>query len=100
MDRSPDSLLLAGRVAIVTGGSRGIGRAVVERLIDLGASVVVNYVRDADSAEDVVRCAREKGTRALAVQADVAKLAEAKNLVEACISHFGRVDILVCNAGI
>src|SRR5450432_1214355 len=99
MDRNLD-MQIEGRVAIVTGGSRGIGRAVVERFADLGANIIVNYVNDGAGAEAVVHLAREKGVDAIAVRADVSQLAAAEALVDACVAHFGRVDILVCNAGI
>src|SRR5712671_6449449 len=66
-----ETLGLDGRVAIVTGGSRGIGRAIVELLSELGANVVVNYVHDIEAANSVVKLAENKGVRALAVQADV-----------------------------
>ena len=91
---------LAGRVAIITGGSRGIGRAVAERLAELGAHVVVNYVRDVEAAEEVVAWAQGKGVDAIAVQADVSKLSDAQNLVAATMAHFKRIDLLICNAGI
>jgi 3-oxoacyl-[acyl-carrier protein] reductase len=93
-------LQLAGRVAIITGGSRGIGRAVTQRLAELGVHVVVNYVRDAEAAEEVVAWARAQGVEAIAVQADVSKLSDAQNLVAATTAHFKRLDLLVCNAGI
>jgi len=95
-----DFLKLAGCAAVITGGSRGIGRAVTERLADLGANVVVNYVSDREAAEEVVRAARGRGVDAIAVQADVADLKEAQKLIEATIARFKRVDILICNAGI
>jgi 3-oxoacyl-[acyl-carrier protein] reductase len=91
---------LRNRVAIVTGGSRGIGRAVVDRLAELGAHVVVNYVKDRDAATAAVRSAQSKGVEAIAVQADVSRLEEAESLVQVTIERFKRIDILVCNAGI
>jgi 3-oxoacyl-[acyl-carrier protein] reductase len=66
----------------------------------MGANVVVNYVRDRDAAEEVVRAAEGRGVNAIAVQADVADLTEAEQLIEATIARFKRVDILICNAGI
>ena len=95
-----DLLKLAGRVAVITGGSRGIGRAVAERLAETGANVVVNYVSDREAAEDAVRGAQGRGVNAIAVQADVADLKEAEKLIETTITVFKRVDILICNAGI
>lgn len=96
----PALLKLAGRVAVVTGGSRGIGRAVAKRLADHGTNLVINYVQDRDAAEEVVRSAEAKGVEALSVRADVADLKEAENLIHATIERFDRIDILICNAGI
>jgi 3-oxoacyl-[acyl-carrier protein] reductase len=93
-------LKLKDRVALVTGGSRGIGRAAVEGFAKLGANVVVNYVSDQSAADSAVREAEAEGVGALAVQADVAKIREAKRLVDATINRFARLDFLVCNAGI
>jgi 3-oxoacyl-[acyl-carrier protein] reductase len=95
-----ESLKLKDRVALVTGGSRGIGRAAVEGFAKLGANVVVNYVSDQSAAGNAVREAEAEGVGALAFKADVAKTEDAKLLVEATISKFGRLDFLVCNAGI
>ena len=94
------NLGLADRVALVTGGSRGIGRAVVELLASLGAHVVINYVRDEEAALDTCRIARTHGVKALAVQADVSRIEEAERLLQQTVEHFGRVDFLICNAGI
>lgn len=95
-----EGLSLRGRVALVTGGSRGIGRAAVRRLAELGASVVVNYARDERAALETVREAEGLGVKALAVAADVSKVKEAERLVRATLEEFGRLDILVCNAGV
>jgi 3-oxoacyl-[acyl-carrier protein] reductase len=95
-----EGLNLQGRVALVTGGSRGIGRATVRLLAELGADVLVNYARDERAAAEAVREAQGKGVRALAVRADVSSLGEAERLIEAAAEEFGRLDILVCNAGI
>lgn len=94
------SLGLAGKVAIVTGGSRGIGRAVVDLLSSLGAQVVVNYLRDEQAAAATAANAREHGVEAVAIQADVARLDEADRLVNETLERFERIDFLVCNAGI
>lgn len=94
------SLGLAGKVAIVTGGSRGIGKAVVDLLSSFGAKVVVNYLRDEAAAAATVNIACERGAEAIAIKADVAQLAEAQRLVNETLQHFGRIDFLVCNAGI
>jgi len=91
---------LTGKVALVTGGSRGIGRAVVELLATLGADVVVNYVRDEQAALSVIKIAENKGVRSLAIQADVSQVKDATHLVQSTIDHFKHLDILICNAGI
>ena len=94
------NLNLEGRVAVVTGGSRGIGRATVERLAEAGAHVVVNYVSDEQAARETLAAAERRGVGALCVRADVSQLSDAERLVEATIGRFGRLDVLVCNAGI
>jgi 3-oxoacyl-[acyl-carrier protein] reductase len=93
-------LSLAGRVAIVTGGSRGIGRATVLLLAKLGANVVVNYARDETAAAEAVADVNAAGREAIFFKADIAKLSEAERLLDASIERFKRVDIIVCNAGI
>nr|WP_238134154.1 3-oxoacyl-[acyl-carrier-protein] reductase [Calderihabitans maritimus] len=92
--------MLDNRVAIVTGASRGIGRATALALASAGASVVVNYFGSEEAAREVVSCIEAKGGRALALQADVANGEAVAKLVESTLDHFGRVDILVNNAGI
>lgn len=94
------SLSVAGKVAIVTGGSRGIGKAVVDLLSSFGAKVVVNYLRDEQAAAATVARAREHGADAVAIQADISQLPEADRLVNETLEHFGRIDFLICNAGI
>src|SRR5882762_8430341 len=94
------SSLLGGRVAIVTGGARGIGRATVLRLAEAGADVVINYARNEEAAEEVARLAREFGVRALALRADVSEVDQAAALVNKTVEQFGKVDLLVANAGI
>lgn len=90
---------LAGKVAIVTGGSRGIGRAIAECLGKDGASVVVNYARSADQAKEVVSAVEASGGKALAVQGDMSQVADIQRLFQETINHFGQLDILVNNAG-
>jgi 3-oxoacyl-[acyl-carrier protein] reductase len=91
---------LDGRVALVTGGSRGIGAAVARRLAHDGADVVLTYRHRADQAADVVADIKAIGRRALAVQADSADVAAVRACVEVTAAEFGRLDILVNNAGL
>jgi len=91
---------LGGKVAIVTGASRGIGRAIAERFAAEGARVVVNYVAGAAGANAVVDGIIGRGGDAIAVQADVSKADDVKKLVDATMERFGRIDILVNNAGV
>lgn len=90
---------LAGKVAIITGASRGIGQAIAERLAKGGASVIVNYAGSHDKAQSVVRTIETGGGRAHAIQADVSKVAEIRRLFQETLTLFGRVDIVVANAG-
>ena len=91
---------LKGKVAVVTGGARDIGRAIVMELAASGASVVVNYHTSEQAAKAVVDEVKEKGGKAIAVRADVSKGLDAKRLVAETVSAFGeRIDILVNNAG-
>jgi len=91
---------LEQKVAIVTGASRGIGRGIAERLAKDGASVVVNYTQSADEAKKVVAGIEGRGGKALAVQADVSKVADVRRLFQETQKAFGRLDILINNAGI
>lgn len=95
-----DSFQLRGRVALVSGASRGIGRAVAKRLAESGCHLVINYRSDKDAAAEVVAHAEAQGVRALAVEADVSEVWQAKRLVADTIQRFLRLDILICNAGI
>lgn len=92
--------ILKGKVALVTGGSRGLGAAAAEALADQGADVAISYVASAGKAEVVVEKLRAKGVRALAIRSDQADMAAAKPLVDKVIAYFGRLDILVNNAAI
>ena len=93
------SMLLEGKVAIVTGASRGIGRAIAETLAAEGATVVVNYQSNAAAAAAVVAGIRARGGQALAVAADVSDLAAAEGLIRAALEAYDHIDIVVNNAG-
>jgi 3-oxoacyl-[acyl-carrier protein] reductase len=94
------SMTLSGQTALVTGASRGLGRAIALRLARGGAAVGVNYREQVDAAEAVVREIRAHGGRALAVRADVANGAQIDDMVARVTSALGTVDILVNNAGV
>jgi 3-oxoacyl-[acyl-carrier protein] reductase len=91
---------LAGKVAVVTGASKGIGAAVAVTLAAQGACVVVNYAGSEAAANAVVKTIRDAGGEAVALQADVSRSADVKALIAGAISEFGRLDILVNNAGV
>lgn len=91
---------LSGKVAIVTGASKGIGAGIAERLAADGASVIVNYSRSAADAEVVVDRIVAAGGKAFAVKADLSNPAEIQPLIDAAVKQFGRLDILVNNAGV
>ncbi len=88
------------RVAVVTGSSRGIGRAIALELARRGCQVVVNYSASADVAQEVVDCIKAAGGKAIAVRADVTVLSEVESLIQSAIDTYGKIDILVNNAGI
>lgn len=88
------------KVVLVTGASRGIGRAIALLLAERGTQVVVNYLDEKDKADAVVKEIMDKGGEAIAVQADVSKRADCEQLVEKTVAQFGKIDILVNNAGI
>jgi 3-oxoacyl-[acyl-carrier protein] reductase len=94
------SLSLKGKSALVTGSSRGIGRAIAERLAADGASVIVNYTRDERSAHNLVKSIIDKGGQAVAIQADVAKTADIRRLFDEAEKAVGRLDIVVANAAV
>jgi 3-oxoacyl-[acyl-carrier protein] reductase len=91
---------LKNKVAIVTGSSRGIGTHIAKTLAQSGAKVVVNYANEHSGADQVVAEIRSAGGEAIAVKADVSKTAEVKALFDAAITKFGKVDLLINNAGI
>jgi len=92
-------MLFKGKVALVTGGSRGIGRAIAHAFARAGAAVAVNYHRDEQAAQSLVDQILSEGGQAIAVMADVSKRPDVKKMVEGVLDTFGRIDILVNNAG-
>ena len=98
--RGKEMVQLNGKVAIVTGGAKGIGKAITVALAQEGAKVVINYNSSKEAAENLVNELGKDGHDVYAVQADVSKVEDANRLVEETVNHFGKVDILVNNAGI
>ncbi|AGI23897.1 3-oxoacyl-ACP reductase family protein [Pseudomonas sp. MT3] len=91
---------LAGKVAFIQGGSRGIGAAIAQRLANEGAAVAFTYVSSAQKAQDLAASIEAAGGRALAIQADSADAASVQAAIDSAARHFGRIDILVNNAGV
>src|SRR6202142_3410535 len=91
---------LQGKVAVVTGASKGIGAGIAQALAAEGASVVVNYASSKAGADSVVAAITKAGGKAVAVGGDVSKAAEAKGIVDAAIKNYGRLDIVVNNSGV
>lgn len=89
-----------GKTAIVTGSSRGIGRGIAAALAARGWKIVVNYRSNSSAAQDVLQSIEQAGSEALAVQADLANQADLSRMVDAALEHFGRIDLLVNNAGV
>jgi 3-oxoacyl-[acyl-carrier protein] reductase len=101
MELLPENLQhLKDRVAVITGASRGIGKAAALALVSQGAKVVINYARSIDAAEATVKEITNAGGEAIALQADVSQSAEVDNLIKTTLDQFGRIDVLVNNAGI
>ncbi|AEB74732.1 3-ketoacyl-ACP reductase [Clostridium botulinum] len=95
-----NEIMLTGKNAIVTGSSRGIGKAIAIKLAELGANVVLNYRSDINSVNEVVKEIESKGVKAVAIQGDISKFEDAKKIVDEAIEKLGSIDILVNNAGI
>lgn len=91
---------LTGKVALVTGGSRGLGAAIAQALADQGADIAISYVASAEKAEAVVETLKDRGVRARAFRSDQADPAAAKDLIGSVVAHFGRLDTLVNNAAV
>lgn len=92
--------MLKGKVAIITGGSRGIGKAIALKLASLGANIVINYRKYNESVEETLKEIKAKNTEVLGFEADSSDFNSVEKLVKDTLSHFGRIDILVNNAGI
>ncbi|MBA5851694.1 3-oxoacyl-[acyl-carrier-protein] reductase [Clostridium sp. cel8] len=92
--------LMEGKVAIVTGASRGIGRAIALKLAEEGANIVINYRNNSDSLNEIVKEIEKLGSKAILVPGDVSIFNDAKNIIEKAVEKFNTVDILVNNAGI
>lgn len=91
---------LEGKAAVVTGGGRGIGRAVCLAFAKEGADVIVNFATREQPAKEVVEMIAQMGRKAVAVQGNVAIKSDAEKVIKACVDHFGKIDILVNNAGV
>src|SRR5690242_14054192 len=91
---------LAGKVALVTGGSRGIGAAIATRLAELGSDVAITYAQSKERADEVVGAIKAQGRRGLTIKADSAAADEVVAAVDTAVDEFGRLDVLVNNAGV
>jgi len=91
---------LKNKVAVITGASRGIGRAIALRFAHLGANIIVNYHTDKVAAQEVVKQAEAYGVKALAVKSDISKISEINEMLSSAMNMFGKVDIVVVNAGL
>ena len=90
---------LKDKVVIITGGNSGIGKATSERFGKEGANVVINYLNNSEEAEEVVKTIQDSGSKAIAVQGDVSKEEDIKNLIQKAHEEFGRIDVMINNAG-
>ena len=95
-----DGKCLAGKTAVITGASRGIGRAIAIKLASLGANIVLNYRSNIKSVQEVIDVIEAIGSKAVAVQGDVSSFSDSEKIVKAAVENFGAIDILVNNAGI
>lgn len=95
-----EALNLKGKTAVVTGGSRGIGKAIAMKLAALGANIVINYNSNSASVDQVIKDIEELGVKAVKIQGDVSKFEDAEKIIKTAVSEFGSLDILVNNAGI
>lgn len=91
---------LKNKVALITGSARGLGKAIAERYADLGADIVINYSKDKTSADEVIKNITTKGVKVIAIQADISRVADISRLFAEAIKTFGKIDIVVANAGI
>src|SRR5215831_19459649 len=93
-------MFLKGKIAIVTGGNSGIGKAIVLELAEQGACIAIDYISHPDSTEELERRVVALGDRTIGVDADVSKLVDLQRLIDATVKAFGRLDIMVNNAGV
>lgn len=91
---------LTNKIALITGSARGLGKAIAERYASLGANIIINYSKDKASADEVVSNIKAMGVKVIAIQADISKVAEIERLFSEAKKAFGRIDIVVANAGI
>ncbi|MBI9009697.1 MAG: 3-oxoacyl-[acyl-carrier-protein] reductase [Tenericutes bacterium] len=89
-----------GKTVLITGGTRGIGKAIAQKFSSLGANIVINYVNSKETAEAMVEDIKRNGGNSLSIQGDVSSFEESKTIVEETIKHFGKIDILINNSGI
>ncbi len=95
-----DLIMLNGKVAVITGAGRGIGRAIALQFAEYGSKVVINYRSSITQVEELLSAIRDAGGEAIAVQADISREEEAKKLIDEAVKNYGRLDVLVNNAGI